>query len=93
MHEGRRWAPFPSAVSGRPVPVISSVRPSGAFMGVQAMTELSTWAHLAIWVPVTILSSLVLLQPIKGATIGLQWALYMHGFGDDHETIESHPES
>lgn len=65
----------------------------GAFMGVQAMTDMSTWAHLAIWVPVTIVSSLVLLQPIKGATIGLQWALYMHGFGDDHETIESHPES
>jgi hypothetical protein len=24
--------------------------------------------------------TLALLQPVKGATIALQWALYMHGF-------------
>lgn len=65
----------------------------GGFMGVQAMTELSTWTHLAIWVPITVLMSLALLQPVKGAAIGLQWALYMHGFGDEHDVIESHPES
>ncbi len=51
------------------------------FMGVEQTTELSLWAHLAIWVPVTLLLSLALLQPLKGATIGLQWAMRMHGFG------------
>jgi uncharacterized protein (DUF983 family) len=43
-------------------------------------TELSVIAHLAIWLPLTLVMSLALLQPIKGALIGLQWALYMHGF-------------
>lgn len=39
------------------------------------------WAHVAVWPLATILFSLALLQPVKGAIIGLQWALRMHGFG------------
>lgn len=50
------------------------------FMAVENIGGLSLWAHLAIWVPITILMSLAMLQPIKGATIGLQWANRMHGF-------------
>ncbi|NNU62394.1 DUF983 domain-containing protein [Ochrobactrum soli] len=57
----------------------------GAFMGVEATTNLSLWAHMAIWGPLTVILSLMLLQPLKGATIGLQWALYMHGFGGKGE--------
>ncbi len=64
----------------------------GAFMGVEAAVELTAWQHLAMWVPVTILGSLALLQPIKGAVVGLQWAFYMHGFGDEDEAVDSHPE-
>lgn len=64
-----------------------------AFMGAEAMTDLSMWTHLAIWVPVTIGSSIALLQPIKGAVVGLQWALYMHGFGGHAEELETHPEA
>lgn len=55
------------------------------FMMVETMGGLSLWGHLAIWGPVTILMSLALLQPIKGATIGLQWALYMHGFDKESQ--------
>ncbi|WP_090676763.1 DUF983 domain-containing protein [Aureimonas jatrophae] len=51
------------------------------FMGVEEVTSLPLWAHLAIWVPATLLLSLALLRPLKGGTIGLQWALRMHGFG------------
>ena len=51
------------------------------FMAVENVGGLSLWAHLALWVPITILLSLGMLQPIKGATIGLQWANRMHGFG------------
>ncbi|RIY03706.1 DUF983 domain-containing protein [Aureimonas flava] len=51
------------------------------FMGTEEWVELSLAAHLAIWIPVTLILSLVLLQPLKGATIGLQWAIRMHGFG------------
>lgn len=64
----------------------------GAFMAFEANSTLSTWQHLAIWVPITIAMSLALLQPVKGAVVGLQWALYMHGFGEAGDTIETHPE-
>ena len=64
----------------------------GAFMGVEATTTLSIWQHIIIWVPLTILASLALLRPIKGAVVGLQWANYMHGFGGEDDVIETHPE-
>ncbi len=38
--------------------------------------------QLAIYLPFTLIASLLLLQPVKGAVIGLQWALRMHGFDD-----------
>jgi uncharacterized protein (DUF983 family) len=59
------------------------------FMGVEQVTELPLWAHLAIWVPATITLSLLLLRPLKGATIGLQWAMRMHGFGGRGEESDS----
>ena len=64
----------------------------GAFMGVEATSKLALWQHAAIWAPLTILLSLTLIRPIKGAVVGLQWAFYMHGFGGDPELIEDHPE-
>jgi uncharacterized protein (DUF983 family) len=42
--------------------------------------EVSNLTHLMIWLPLALIMALGLLQPIKGAIIGLQWALYMHGF-------------
>ncbi len=64
----------------------------GGFLGAEAMFDLSTWQHLAIWAPLTVVLALALLQPFKGAVVGLQWALYMHGFGGEDDVIESHPE-
>ena len=43
----------------------------------------AVWLQLAIYLPVTFLMSLVLLQPVKGAVVGVQWALRMHGFDDN----------
>lgn len=37
--------------------------------------------QMAIWLPVTALLALLLVGPIKGGVVGLQWALRMHGFG------------
>ena len=62
----------------------------GSFMAVQAATTLSTWQHALIWVPLTLVLALALLQPVKGAVIGLQWALYMHGFGGENDEFEDH---
>jgi uncharacterized protein (DUF983 family) len=36
--------------------------------------------HMALWLPLAIMLSLALLPIVKGAIVGLQWALYMHGF-------------
>jgi uncharacterized protein (DUF983 family) len=40
--------------------------------------------QLAIYLPVTLVASLALLQPVKGAVVGLQWALRMHGFDEEN---------
>jgi uncharacterized protein (DUF983 family) len=52
--------------------------------GILLAEKYSNWSmalHLWIWPALTILLSLALMQPAKGAVIGLQWALRMHGFG------------
>jgi uncharacterized protein (DUF983 family) len=41
------------------------------------------WVHASLWMPLTLFMALVMLPPIKGALVGLQWALLMHGF-DPH---------
>jgi uncharacterized protein (DUF983 family) len=38
------------------------------------------WLHLAVWLPLTLVLALALIQPVKGAVVALQWALGMHGF-------------
>lgn len=42
--------------------------------------EWPTIVHLFVWLPLTLVLCLALLQPTKGAVVGLQWALRMHGF-------------
>ena len=37
--------------------------------------------HMLLWIPLTLGLSLWLLPQVKGALVGLQWALRMHGFG------------
>ena len=40
--------------------------------------------QLAIYLPFTLVASLLLLQPVKGAVVGVQWALRMHGFDEEN---------
>jgi uncharacterized protein (DUF983 family) len=53
--------------------------------GVMLWEEL--WPHsplaltAAVWVAATLASSLLILPRMKGAVVGQQWALCMHGFG------------
>jgi uncharacterized protein (DUF983 family) len=39
--------------------------------------------QLALYLPLTFFASLLLLQPVKGAVVGMQWALRMHGFDEN----------
>lgn len=64
----------------------------GGFMAAELATNWSTWQHLALWLPLTLALSILLLQPVKGAVVGFQWALYMHGFGGSEDTLDTHPE-
>jgi uncharacterized protein (DUF983 family) len=53
----------------------------GGLLGLERALAPPTWVQLAIWLPLALASSLLLLPRVKGALVGLQWALYMHGFG------------
>ncbi|MFD1331314.1 DUF983 domain-containing protein [Methylopila musalis] len=59
-----------------------------ALMAVELSYKPEIWVHLVMWIPLTIVLSLALLPPVKGALVGLQWALRMHGFGGS--TDENH---
>jgi uncharacterized protein (DUF983 family) len=48
--------------------------------------------HLALWLPLTLGLAIGLLQPIKGAIIGWQWAHYMHGFDPNSEIELDRPQ-
>src|SRR6201746_573062 len=42
--------------------------------------------QLSIYLPLTLVASLSLLQPVKGAVVGMQWALRMHRFVEQNPT-------
>lgn len=43
--------------------------------------SLPLWVSLTLWPILTIVLAVALMQPVKGAVVGLQYALGMHGFG------------
>ena len=49
------------------------------------------WLHALVWLPLTVTLCLAVLPVAKGALIGLQWGLRMHGFGGSEEAVERHP--
>jgi uncharacterized protein (DUF983 family) len=51
-----------------------------AILAVEVAYAPPTWVQLVVWLPLTLISSLALLQPTKGAIVGLQWQAGMHGF-------------
>jgi uncharacterized protein (DUF983 family) len=53
----------------------------GGILMAETRLEAPLWLHLAVWPALTLILCLALLQPVKGAVVGLQYALGMHGFG------------
>jgi uncharacterized protein (DUF983 family) len=51
-----------------------------AILAVETAYSPAYWLHFLIWLPLTLASSLGLLQPTKGAIVGLQWQTGMHDF-------------
>jgi uncharacterized protein (DUF983 family) len=46
-----------------------------AILAVESAYSPPYWLQLLIWLPLTLVSSLALLQPTKGAIVGLQWQM------------------
>ena len=49
-------------------------------LAVEAIYTPAYWVHAVLWAPLLVGASVGLLQPIKGAVVGLQWSAGMHGF-------------
>lgn len=64
----------------------------GGLLSVEQAYAPPTWVQLAIWLPTLLILSLALLPVVKGAMIGLQWALRMHGFGKGRDPAAPEPE-
>jgi uncharacterized protein (DUF983 family) len=50
------------------------------FLWVMVKYNWPDWLHFSVWIPLTIILSLMLLEPIKGAIVAFQWQQKMHGF-------------
>ena len=48
---------------------------------VERVWQPSYLVHAALWLPLTLSLTLALMPIVKGAVVGLQWALGIHGFG------------
>ncbi len=63
----------------------------GGILALERAMAPPTWVHLAIWLPLMTVLTLGLLPVVKGALVGLQWALRMHGFGGVPDAPEPDP--
>jgi uncharacterized protein (DUF983 family) len=56
-----------------------------AILAVEVAYAPPTWLQLVVWLPLTLIGSLGLLQPTKGAIVALQWQAGMHGFASSKQ--------
>ena len=61
--------------------IVAHVVGAGVLMSDEVWPNSSMLWVAAFWLVVTALASLILLPRAKGAVVGQQWALGMHGFG------------
>ena len=53
----------------------------GSLLMVESYGEtIPVWVHMLVWSALALVLSLLLLPLLKGALVGYQWALRMHGF-------------
>ena len=61
-----------------------------AVLSVETNYAPSYWVHLMLWLPPTLILTLGLLQPVKGAIVALQWRLGLHGFEAAKQARDQH---
>ncbi len=66
-----------------------------AMLVVEKMYQPELWIHSVIWLPLTLILSLIFLPLLKGGVVGLQWAVRMHGFDTTKklDNVEASPAS
>ena len=67
--------------------VVCHVVGGGVLFSEDAWPQMPLILTALFWLTVTVVVSLLLLPRMKGAVVGQQWALCMHGFGggDEHD--------
>lgn len=53
----------------------------GAVMVLMTWKLMSMWTTLFVAIFLCVASAFLLMRPLKGMVVGIQWALRMHGFG------------
>ncbi|MGB7286526.1 MAG: DUF983 domain-containing protein [Salaquimonas sp.] len=57
----------------------------GAMMILMTWNLMGMWATMFVTIFLCIAAAFVLMRPLKGMVVGIQWALRMHGFGGNHD--------
>jgi uncharacterized protein (DUF983 family) len=52
----------------------------GVLLLAESLKLFSYWVEVSIFVSLTLILALVLIQPMKGLVVAMQWHLGMHGF-------------
>lgn len=65
----------------------------GLMLSVTMSTDWPNWVHGLVWPSMVLVLSLWLLPRIKGALVGAQWALRMHGFSGKPDEADIAPEA
>ena len=60
----------------------------GLMLHMELAMHVSPVTYLYTMVPLAIILPMLLLPPIKGALVGLQWANYMHGFDPEQRDAD-----
>ena len=61
--------------------IVGHIVVAGVWAAEDAWPQSPMWIGAIIWLWLTLALSLIILPRIKGALVGYQWALRMHGFG------------
>lgn len=61
----------------------------GFALGLEESFSPPFWVHAVTTFPLTLILALVLLQPVKGAVVAIQWRMGMHGFRISKEKREA----
>jgi uncharacterized protein (DUF983 family) len=61
--------------------IVGHIVVAGVLAAEEAWPQSPMWLGAIVWIWLTFILSLLLLPRVKGALVGYQWALRMHGFG------------